>query len=190
LEPFLVSTGLAALGEVGGSTQLLALFMAAKFRRPVPLLAGILVATLLNHAIAGTIGWSLAHLVSSQALTGPIGVAFVAMAVWTLIPRDTQGSIGEAKERFGVFGTALLAFVLVEIGDKSQLAAVALAARYEQVVAVVAGTTLGMLLAVVPVVVFGERVAKAVPVRLLHAGAAVVFAAMGVLTLMNTSRLV
>jgi Ca2+/H+ antiporter, TMEM165/GDT1 family len=189
LEAFLVSTGLVALGEVGGSTQLLALLMAARFKRPVPLLLGILVATLVNHAVAGTVGWSLVHIVSPNALTGAIGVAFVAMAVWTLIPRSAQDRATGTKERFGVFGTALLAFLLAEVGDKSQIAAVALAARYDEVVAVVAGTTLGMLLADIPAVMFGERLTKALPVHLLQAGAALVFAAMGVLTLMNTVRL-
>ncbi len=158
MEAFLVSTGIVALAEIGDKTQLLALVLAAKFRRPVPIVLGILVATLANHA----------------------------MAVWTLIPdKLDDDEEQDATPRFGVFGTTLIAFFLLEMGDKTQIATVALAAKYPSLVAVVSGTTLGMMLANVPAVLLGEVAARKLPMRLVHGIAGAIFLAMGVMVLLG-----
>ncbi|HEY9237761.1 MAG TPA: TMEM165/GDT1 family protein [Burkholderiaceae bacterium] len=184
MEAFLVSTGVVALGEMGDKTQLLAMLLAVKFRKPVPIILGILVATLVNHATAGLVGGWIAAALGPQVLRWVIGVSFVAMAAWMLIPDkiDADASTGQ---RFGVFGTTLVAFFLAEMGDKTQIATVALAARYQDLVAVVAGTTLGMMLADVPAVFVGDRLAKKVPMKLVHGIAAAIFLVLGVATLFN-----
>lgn len=184
MEAFLVSCGIVALAEIGDKTQLLAFILAAKFRRPLPIIAGILTATLANHAGAGALGAWLTALLSPETLRWGLGISFLAMAVWTLIP-DTFDERDSGITRFGVFGTTVVGFFLAEMGDKTQIATVALAARYHVFYAVVAGTTLGMMLANVPAVVLGDRIAQRMPVRLVHAVAAGIFAVLGVITLLG-----
>lgn len=184
MEPFLVSAGVVAIAEIGDKTQLLAFVLAARFKRPLPIIAGILAATVVNHALAGAAGTWLMALVRPPTLRWILGLSFLAMAGWALIP-DAPGDSGRAAGRFGVFTTTLIAFFLAEMGDKTQLATVAMAAKYAQPVAVVAGTTLGMMIANVPAVLIGDRLLKRVPMRLIHGIAAVTFAALGVLTLLG-----
>jgi len=189
LEAFLVSTGIVALAEIGDKTQLLSFVLAAKYRKPMPICLGILCATLLNHALAGAAGTWITTLVGPQVMRWVLGVSFLAMAAWSLIP-DKLDTDDEAKEpRWGVFGATLVAFFFVEMGDKTQVATVALAAKYGAFVAVVAGTTLGMMLANVPAVVVGDRIAHRLPVRVIHAIAAVIFAVLGLLALFGPSSL-
>jgi putative Ca2+/H+ antiporter (TMEM165/GDT1 family) len=188
LEAFLVSTGIVALGEMGDKTQLLALLLAAKFRRPVPIVLGILVATLVNHALAGAVGDWIARALGPDMLRWVIGGSFIAMAVWMLIPDKIDEAEG-GHQRFGVFGTTVIAFFLAEMGDKTQIATVALAARYTDLVSVVAGTTLGMMIANVPAVLLGDVVARKVSMTLVHGIAALIFAVLGVLTLLNVGKL-
>jgi putative Ca2+/H+ antiporter (TMEM165/GDT1 family) len=189
LEAFLVSTGVVALGEMGDKTQLLAIVLAAMFRRPWPIIAGIFVATLLNHAAAGAVGGWVAQALGPQVLRWVIGVSFLAMAGWMLIPDKIDEEDAAGKQRFGVFGTTVIAFFLAEMGDKTQIATVALAARYADVVPVVLGTTFGMMLANVPAVFLGDKVAKKVSMKLVHGVAALIFAILGVLTLLNVGEL-
>ena len=188
MEAFLVSTAVVALGEMGDKTQLLALLLAAKFRRPVPIIAGILVATLVNHAAAGWVGGWVAQALGADVLRWVIGASFLGMAVWMLIPDQLDGGTGDAR-RFGVFGTTVVAFFLAEMGDKTQIATVALAARYDNLAVVVGATTLGMMIANVPVVLLGDKVARKVPMHLVHAVAAAIFALLGVLTLLGVGSL-
>ena len=189
MEAFLVSTGVVALGEMGDKTQLLAMLLAAKFRKPVPIILGILVATLANHALAGALGDVVARALGPDVLRWVIGVSFIAMAGWMLIPDQVDEEAAGGRQLFGVFGTTVLAFFLAEMGDKTQIATVALAARYSDLVAVVAGTTLGMMLANVPAVFLGDRIAKKVSMTLVHGIAAAIFAVLGVLTLFNVGHL-
>jgi putative Ca2+/H+ antiporter (TMEM165/GDT1 family) len=189
LEAFLVSTGVVALGEMGDKTQLLAIVLAAKFRRPWPIIAGILVATLANHAAAGALGGWVAHALGPDLLRWVIGLSFLAMAGWMLVPDKLDDDATTNRQRFGVFGTTVVAFFLAEMGDKTQIATVALAARYADVVQVVLGTTVGMMLANVPAVFLGDKIARKVSMTLVHGIAAVIFAVLGVLTLLNIGRL-
>lgn len=187
MEAFLVSTGIVALAEIGDKTQLLAFLLAAKFRRPVPIILGILVATLANHGFAGAVGTLVTTWLGPDKLRWVLGLSFLAMAAWTLVPDKLDE--GDAKlGRYGVFGTTLVAFFLAEMGDKTQVATIALAAQYHAFFAVVAGTTLGMMLANVPAVLLGERIAGRVPVRLVHGIAAAIFAALGIATLLGAGQ--
>ena len=188
MDAFLVSTAIVALAEIGDKTQLLAFILAARFRRPWPIVLGILVATLANHAFAAAVGTWLTTLMGPHTLRWVLGLSFIAMAVWTLIP-DKFDEDEARLPRLGVFGATLVAFFLAEMGDKTQIATVALAARYSDLVAVVAGTTLGMMIANVPAVLLGDVVAKKVPMRLVHGIAAAIFAVLGVLTLLNVGKL-
>jgi putative Ca2+/H+ antiporter (TMEM165/GDT1 family) len=182
VEAFLVSTGIVALAEFGDKTQLLALILAARFRKPLPILAGILAATLVNHAAAGALGMWIESLLAPLTLRWVLGLSFIAMAAWVLVPDRFQE--GDAKlRRAGVFTTTLITFFLAEMGDKTQVATIALAAQYHAFVAVVTGTTLGLLLANVPAVFLGDRIARRVPARLMHGAAAAVFLAIGIATL-------
>lgn len=182
MEAFLISTGIVALAEIGDKTQFLAFILAAKFRRPLPIIAGILIATIANHAFAGALGTWITSLLSPETLRWVLGLSFVAMGIWTLIPDKFEED--DAKlARLGVFGTTLVAFFLAEMGDKTQVATVALAAQYQAFFAVVAGTTFGMMLANVPAVLLGDRIAVRMPVRLVHGIAAAIFIVLGVLTL-------
>ena len=190
MEAFLVSTGVVALGEMGDKTQLLAFLLAAKFKRPLPIVLGVLTATLVNHTAAGALGAWIAQALGPDILRWVIGVGFLAMAGWMLIPdKMDEGSAGEGMGRFGVFGTTVITFFLAEMGDKTQIATVALAARYDTLVPVVAGTTLGMMLADVPAVFLGDRIAQKVNMRLVHGISALIFAVLGVLTLLNVGKL-
>jgi putative Ca2+/H+ antiporter (TMEM165/GDT1 family) len=182
LEAFFVSAGIVALAEMGDKTQLLALVLAARFRSRWPIVLGILAATLLNHSLAAALGAWITQVVDERTMRWVLGASFLAMAVWTLIP-DKMDEKEDKRLRLGVFGTTFVLFFLVEMGDKTQIATIALAARYGTLVAVVAGTTLGMMLADTPAVFFGERVLARVPVKVVHAIAAALFAALGVLAL-------
>ena len=193
MEAFLVSTSVVALGEMGDKTQLLAMLLAARFKKPTPIILGILVATLANHALAGVVGNAVVNWAGSalgpDGLRWVIGLSFIAMAAWMLVPDKVDGQAASGSTRFGIFGTTALAFFLAEMGDKTQIATVALAARYESLAAVVAGTTLGMMLANVPAVFLGDRLARKVPMTLVHGVAALIFAVLGVLTLLNVGGL-
>ena len=182
MHAFIVSTGIVALAEIGDKTQLLSFILAAKLRKPVPIILGIFVATLLNHGFAGAIGAWITTLLGPETLRWILGVSFIAMAGWTLIPDKFDDQ--DAKfAKFGVFGTTLIAFFLAEMGDKTQIATVALAAQYKSLVAVVAGTTLGMMIANVPAVILGDRIAHKIPAKTVHAVAAAIFAILGIATL-------
>ena len=184
MDAFLVATGIVALAEIGDKTQLLAFLLAARFRRPLPIILGIFVATLLNHAFAAAVGALVSELLGPQVMRWVLGLSFLGMAIWTMIPDridESEASIA----RFGVFMTTLLAFFVAEMGDKTQVATVALAARYTEMLAVVAGTTLGMMIANVPAVLFGERIANRIPLALVHGIAAVIFMGLGMATLMG-----
>ncbi len=183
MEALLVSTGVVALAEMGDKTQLLALMLAARYRSHMPIVLGIAAATLANHALAAVFGAWIASLVGTDAMRWILALSFLAMAAWVLVP-DKPDDLAEGKRRFGVFGTTMVAFFLVEIGDKTQIATVALAARYAETVAVVAGTTLGMLIANVPAVYLGNKLLRRVPLRLLQRVAAAMFAGLGVLVLL------
>jgi len=189
LEAFWVSTGVVALGEMGDKTQLLAILLAARFRKPLPIVAGILVATLANHALAGAVGSAVAKTLGPDVLRWVIGVSFIAMAVWILVPDRADDEAAGGNTKLGVFAATTVAFFLAEMGDKTQIATVALAARYNDFLAVVGGSTLGMMLANVPAVFLGERIARAVPMRWVHGLSAVLFAVLGVLTLFNVGQL-
>jgi putative Ca2+/H+ antiporter (TMEM165/GDT1 family) len=180
MEAFLVSTGLVALAEIGDKTQLLSLMLAARYRRPWPIVWGILVATVLNHALASAVGTWVADLVAPGTLRWILAASFAAMAVWMLIPDTLDADAQPAPGRLGVFGATTLAFFLAEMGDKTQIATVAMAARFDAFVPVVLGTTLGMMIANVPAVLLGDRIAHRLPVRAIHAVAAAIFLALAV----------
>jgi len=187
MEAFLVSSGIVALAEIGDKTQLLAFILAAKFRKPMPIIFGILAATLVNHGFAGALGSWITMLMGPETLRWVLGVSFIAMAAWTLIP-DKFDEDDAKLARFGVFTTTLIAFFLAEMGDKTQVATVALAAQYQNLFAVVAGTTLGMMLANVQAVIMGDRIAHKMPVKLVHRIAAAIFAVLGVATLLGAGQ--
>jgi putative Ca2+/H+ antiporter (TMEM165/GDT1 family) len=182
VEAFFVSTGIVALAEMGDKTQLLSLVLAARFRRPWPIIAGIFVATVLNHGAAGALGAWITGLAGPQVMRWVLGVSFIAMAVWTLIP-DKLDEEDTKAPKLGVFGATVIAFFLAEMGDKTQIATVALAARYDAIVSVVLGTTLGMMLANAPVVLLGDKLLKKVPIRVIHMIAAAIFAVLGLMAL-------
>ena len=184
MEAFLVSTGIVGLAEMGDKTQLLALVLAARFRKPWPIVLGIFVATLANHAMAGALGAWVTTFIGPQLLRWILGASFIAMALWMLIPDKLDDGETPNAPRFGVFGTTVLAFFLAEMGDKTQIATVMLAARYEAYLAVIAGTTLGMMLANAPVVWLGERVTRLVPLRVVHIVSALIFAGLGLAALL------
>ena len=178
-EPFVVSTGVVALGEMGDKTQLLALLLAARFGRPLPIIAGIFVATILNHAGAGALGSWLTQLLNPLWLRWALGGSFIALALWMLVPDKLDQAPSAAHGRLGVFGITVVAFFMAEMGDKTQIATIMLAARYDSLAAVVIGTTLGMMLANVPAVLLGQRAVKFVPVIWVQRIAAALFAALG-----------
>lgn len=182
MEAFLVSVGAVALAEMGDKTQLLALLLAGRYRRPLPIILGIALATLANHALAAALGGWLASLAGPGTLRWLLAASFLAMGVWMLFPDGASDF--EGSQRLGVFGTSLLAFFLVELGDKSQAATVVLAANYAALAAVIVGTTLGMLIANVPVVYAGEALLRRLPMKLLQRVAAAAFAALAVLALL------
>jgi putative Ca2+/H+ antiporter (TMEM165/GDT1 family) len=187
MDAFLVSTGIVALAEMGDKTQLLAFLLAARFRRPLPIVLGIFVATVANHAFAAAVGALVGKLLGPDVMRWVLGIAFLAMAAWIMVPDEVDGDEAPLA-RFGVFATTVIAFFVAEMGDKTQVATVALAARYSSAVSVVAGTTLGMMLANVPAVYFGDRIAGKTPLKLVHGIAAVIFAALGIATLLGAGR--
>lgn len=183
MEAFLISTSVVALAEMGDKTQLLSLVLAARFRKPWPIVAGIFVATLVNHALAGAVGAWITSYLGENAMRWILGLSFIAMAIWMLIPDKLNEDEVSGHSRWGVFGTTLVAFFLAEMGDKTQIATVMLAAKYNAYLWVVAGTTLGMMLANAPVVWLGDKLVKRVPIRLVHVVSAVIFLVLGVLAL-------
>ncbi len=185
MEAFLLSTGVVAVAEIGDKTQLLALLLASRFRRPGPIILAILLATLANHGAAAALGAALGGCLDGAVFRAALGLSFVAMAFWCLKPDRLDG--GEAKGRWGPFLTTLVAFFLVEIGDKTQLATIGLAARYADLVLVTAGTTLGMLIANAPMVLLGERLARCLPLALVRKCAAGLFLLLGALVLVDAA---
>ena len=185
MDGFLVSTGVVALAEIGDKTQLLAFLLAARFKKPVPIVLGILLATLVNHGLAGALGAWITSAVSPTVLRWILGLGFIAMAAWTLVPDSIEDEEASVASRFGVFGATLITFFLAEMGDKTQLATVALAAHYAAPFTVVMGTTLGMLIADVPAVFIGDKLADRIPMKLVHGIAAAIFAALGIATLLG-----
>ena len=184
MEAFLVSTGLVALAEMGDKTQLLSLVLAARFRKPWPIVWGILAATLVNHAMAGAVGSFITTLLSPQALRWVLAASFLAMAVWMLIPDKLDEDDQPKSPKYGVFATTVVLFFLAEMGDKTQIATVALAAQYQQLASVVTGTTLGMMIANVPVVFLGERITRLVPLHWVHRICALIFVVLAVAALL------
>nr|SPS05494.1 conserved membrane protein of unknown function [Candidatus Nitrotoga fabula] len=185
MEPLLISTGVVALAEIGDKTQLLAFVLAARFKKPVPIILGILVATIVNHGLAGALGAWITSAVSPEVLRWVLGLSFLGMAIWTMIPDKIEEEETRVARRFGVFGATLITFFLAEMGDKTQIATVAMAAHYASPLLVVTGTTLGMLIADVPAVFVGDKLANKIPMRLVHSIAAAIFALMGTATLLG-----
>jgi len=183
MESFFVSTGVVALAEIGDKTQLLAFMLAARFKKPVPIILGIFVATLLNHGLAGALGAWITHAVTPEILRWVLGVSFLGMAVWILVPDKIDEEETQVAKHFGVFGATLVTFFLAEMGDKTQIATVALAAHYAAPVLVIMGTTLGMLIADVPAVFAGDKLASRIPMKWVHSIAAAIFAFLGLATL-------
>jgi Ca2+/H+ antiporter, TMEM165/GDT1 family len=184
MEAFLVSTGVVALAEIGDKSQLLVLALATKFRKPIPIILGMLAATLLNHALAAQMGAWLATLIGPLSMRWILGLSFVGIAVWILMPNKPEEATPPTP-RFGVFGTALVAFFLLEMGDKTQFATIALAAQYDSLPAVVAGSTFGIMLADVPVVIFGALTAQKLPLKWMHRIAPAMFLVLGVIILLG-----
>ena len=189
MEALLISTGVVGLAEIGDKTQLLAFILAARFKRPLPIIGGILCATLVNHGLAGALGAWITSAVSADVMRWVLGLSFIAMAIWTLIPDKIEEEETQVARHLGVFGATLVTFFLAEMGDKTQIATVALAAHYASPLLVVAGTTLGMLLADVPAVFVGDKFAAKMPMKLVHSIAAGIFAVMGLLTLLKIDTL-
>jgi putative Ca2+/H+ antiporter (TMEM165/GDT1 family) len=185
VEALWISTGIVALAEIGDKTQLLAFLLAARFKKPLPIIAGILCATVVNHGLAGALGAWITASLSPEILRWVLGASFIGMAVWTLIPDKIEDDEGDIASRWGVFGATLVTFFLAEMGDKTQIATVAMAAHFADPVLVVVGTTLGMLIADVPAVFIGERLSARIPMRLVHGIAAALFAVLGSATLMG-----
>ncbi|MFN7506330.1 MAG: TMEM165/GDT1 family protein, partial [Limnobacter sp.] len=179
----LVSTGVIALAEIGDKTQLLAFLLATRFKKPIPIIIGIILATLINHGLAGAVGSWITANVDPSVLRWALGASFIAMAVWTLIPDKIEDEETQLATKLGVFGATFVTFFLAEMGDKTQIATVAMSAHYADVLMVVAGTTLGMLIADVPAVFAGDKLAEKIPMKLVHRIAAAMFAALGVATL-------
>ena len=185
MESLLVSTGVVALAEIGDKTQLLAFILAARFKKPLPIILGILVATVVNHGLAGALGAWITATISPEILRWVLGLSFIGMAIWTLIPDKIEEEETQIAQKFGVFGATLVTFFLAEMGDKTQIATVALAAHYAAPLMVVIGTTLGLLIADVPAVFAGDKLASRIPMRLVHSIAAGIFALLGVATLLG-----
>ena len=182
-QAFLVSTSVVALAEMGDKTQLLSLILAARYRKPLPIIFEILAATLLNHAMAGALGAWLSSLMSPTTLSWVMAAAFIGMGLWILVPdKLDEDDVALPKKQMGVFFATLSAFFLAEMGDKTQFATIALAAQYSDVFTVVLGTTLGMMMANAPAVYLGNRFAQRLPTKIVHIVAAVIFIVIGVWT--------
>ena len=189
LEPLFTSTAVVAIGEIGDKTQLLAIVLAARFRKPGPIILGILGATLLNHLIAASLGYYVADWLSGQVFRAIVGAGFIVMAGWALIPDKMDDEL-KTFGGGGVFLTTLVTFFLVEIGDKTEIATSLLAARFHQITLVTAGTTLGMMIADVPAVLLGEAATRIVPLRYVRMAAAAIFALIGAWMLLAAFKLV
>ncbi|WP_246182118.1 TMEM165/GDT1 family protein [Pandoraea capi] len=185
MSPFLVSTGVVALAEIGDKTQLLSLVLAARFKKPVPIILGIFVATLVNHGFAGAVGEWLSSAISPAIMKWAVVASFIGMAIWILVPDKLDDEESNTRRKFGVFVSTVITFFIAEMGDKTQIATVMLAARYQDFFGVVAGTTLGMMLANVPAVLVGHKFSGRLPTRAVHAVAAIIFLVLGVITLMQ-----
>lgn len=185
----LVSTGIVTLAEMGDKTQLLAFLLAAKYKKPIPIILGILFATILNHGLAGMLGLWITQILSPEILRWVLGLSFIAMALWTLVPDKIDDEEASFGLKYGVFLTTLITFFLAEMGDKTQVATIAMAAHYPSPILVVLGTTLGMMIADVPAVFLGNSFAKKLPLKLIHAIAAGMFFVMGVLVLLKIDQL-
>lgn len=181
----MVSTGVVALAEIGDKTQLLAFILAARFKKPLPIIIGILAATVINHGLAGALGAWITSTISPEVLRWVLGASFIGMAIWTMIPDKIEEEETQIAQRFGIFGATFITFFLAEMGDKTQIATVAMAAHYSAPLMVVIGTTLGMLIADVPAVFAGDKLANKIPMKLVHSIAAAVFALLGVATLLG-----
>ncbi|MDO8290207.1 MAG: TMEM165/GDT1 family protein [Parvibaculum sp.] len=190
MDAFFISLSAVAVAEIGDKTQLLALVLAARFRKPLPIIAGIFVATIVNHALAAELGILIAGWITPQILSWILGVSFVAAGIWMLIPDKADDVNESAISRFGPFVTTTIAFFLAEMGDKTQLATIGLAARFHDLIAVTAGTTIGMMIANVPAVLLGDVAAKALPMQLVRGTAATIFIVLGVVSLLEAAGLV
>jgi putative Ca2+/H+ antiporter (TMEM165/GDT1 family) len=189
MHSLLISTGVVALAEMGDKTQLLAFILAARFKKPIPIVLGILAATIINHSLAGALGAWITSIVNPEMLRWVLGASFVGMAIWTLIPDKIEEEETQVANHLGVFGATFITFFLAEMGDKTQLATIALAAHYTTPFIVVVGTTLGMLIADIPAVFVGNQFSKKISMKLVHSIAAGIFAVMGVLTLFGIDKL-
>lgn len=185
MDALFISTGVVALAEIGDKTQLLAFILAARFKKPLPIIAGILVATILNHGLAGALGAWITANISPDTLRWILGASFIGMAIWTLIPDKIEEEETHIAQKLGVFGATFITFFLAEMGDKTQIATVALAAHYASPLLVIAGTTIGMLIADVPAVFVGDKLSKKIPMKLVHSIAAAIFASLGMATLLG-----
>ncbi|PJG44123.1 membrane protein [Acinetobacter tandoii] len=187
MHEFLISTAIVALAEMGDKTQLLALLLAARFRKPVPILIAILAATLINHGLSAVLGQWITTVLSPEVLIWVLSLGFIGMAGWMLIPDELDDETDNINkwQRFGVFGATFVLFFLAEIGDKTQIATVALAARYDSIFWVMAGTTVGMMLANAPAVFVGNKLADKLPIALIHKIGAAIFLVIGVSTLVQ-----
>ncbi|MBL7478874.1 TMEM165/GDT1 family protein [Legionella bononiensis] len=183
MEALFVSIGVVALAEIGDKTQLLALILASRFQQPVPIILGILVATLINHGLAGAVGMWITLLVDPSVLRWILGLSFIGMAIWTLIPDEIEENETHLGHSLGVLGATFITFFLAEMGDKTQIATVALTAHYSAPLLVIAGTTLGMLLADVPAVYIGNKFATKIPMKVVHYIAAFIFLLMGIFSI-------
>lgn len=183
MQSFFISTGIVALAEMGDKTQLLAFILAARFKKPVPIILGILVATILNHGAAGLLGTWISLSVNPEYLRWVLAASFIGMAIWTLIPDKIEEEETQIAKKLGVFGATVVTFFLAEMGDKTQIATIALAVNYHNIIAVVSGTTLGMMIADVPAVFVGNRFAEKIPLKIVHGIAAAIFAILGMLVL-------
>ena len=188
MEALLISTGVVALAEIGDKTQLLAFILAARFKKPLPIIMGILCATVVNHSLAGALGAWIMQVVTPDVLRWVLGLSFLAMALWTMVPDKIEQEETRVAHRLGVFGATLVTFFLAEMGDKTQIATVAMAARFANPVLVVIGTTLGMLVADVPAVFVGDKFAAKIPMKFVHSIAAGIFAVLGIATLAGAGK--
>jgi putative Ca2+/H+ antiporter (TMEM165/GDT1 family) len=183
MESLFISTGVVALAEIGDKTQLLAFILAARFKKPLPIILGIFCATIVNHGLAGALGAWITSAITPETMRWVLGASFIAMAIWTLIPDKIEEEETQVAKHLGVFGATLITFFLAEMGDKTQIATVAMAAKFSSPLLVVMGTTLGMLIADVPAVFVGDRFAAKIPMKLVHSIAAGIFAILGIATL-------
>ena len=188
MEALLISTGVVALAEIGDKTQLLAFILAARFKKPLPIILGILAATVVNHGLAGALGAWVTSVLTPEVLRWVLGASFIGMAIWTLIPDKIEEEETQVAQKLGVFGATLVTFFLAEMGDKTQIATVAMAAQFATPVLVVIGTTLGMLIADVPAVFVGDKFANRIPMKLVHSIAAGIFAVLGIATLLGAGQ--